>query len=113
MNGPDASPPDVHDLLLGAGSEARLVMKEGLVCRVIDEDFVIYDPEYDQIAVLNGPVAVVLDRCQQGDNLAAAIRFLADRLDRSPADLAPDIREGLRQLLRQGFLIAADRGGGV
>ena len=86
--------------------------RDDLVVRCVDEDFAVYDPVRDRLALLNPSAALVFDLCDGSNTLqdivAEVIRAFALDASVEAGDLHAQIRESLLQLERQGMLHAPD-----
>ncbi len=82
----------------------RPKLRDDLIFRQVEEDFVVYDPVSDRTALLNLSAAVVFDLCDG----TLTIREIADEVatvfTEEQRDLLADVETVLRDLCVQGFL---------
>ena len=87
--------------------------RDDLILRHVDEDFVVYDPMCDRLAVLNQSAALVFDLCDGSntfeDIVAEVARVFVVHESTEGRELHTQIRESLLQLAGKGMLQPADR----
>ena len=82
----------------------RPTLRKGIVCRQLEDEYVIYDPVTDQTALLNLSAAALLELCdgtrtedEITSEVAAAFQVKKD-------GIAGDIKKTLSDLAARGFL---------
>ena len=82
-------------------------VRDDLVFRQLDEEWVVYDPAGEQLHVMNGSAALVWLHCTGDFTVAEIVEELARAYDQQvPQDrLESDVSETLQQLSEKGLLL--------
>jgi hypothetical protein len=102
--GEDGRGTDVDDVSLP-------LVRDDLLFRRVDDDFVVYDPVADRTVLLNVSGAVVFDLCDGTRTRAAIAEELAAAFEVDSELVAPDVERVLGELRGLGLLSSADRNG--
>lgn len=79
-------------------------LRDDLIFRQVEEDFVVYDPVSDRTALLNLSAAAVLDFCD-GDRTADEIADeIAEAFSVDAETVLADVDAVLMEFMSQGFL---------
>ena len=88
-----------------AASCARPCLREDLILRQVDEDFVIYDPQRDRTLLLNLTAAAMLDHCDGGHTLAEIAFEMARIFNVEVREIIADVEATVDTLATHGLLI--------
>lgn len=84
---------------------ARPKMRDGLLFRQIEEDFVIYDPRCDQTALMNLTAALIVDLCDGSKTSVEIVEAVAQCFGKEVSEVEGDVRQILKELSVRGFLV--------
>lgn len=79
-------------------------MREDLIVRQVEEDFVVYDPVSDRTSLLNLSAAVVFELCDGTRTKSDIAAALAETFNKARTDVMGDVEVALDEFKRQGFL---------
>ena len=82
----------------------RPKLREDLVFRQVEEDFVAYDPVSDRTVLLNRSAAVLLDLCDGRRTLDEIAGTLAETYSSHADEIRRDLESSLEELRAQGLL---------
>ena len=79
-------------------SNYRPKLREGVVFRQVEEDFVVYDPQSDRTVLLNLSAAALLELCDGSLNIADMVERVGSSLSLPAQQLQPIVTQALRDL---------------
>jgi PqqD family protein of HPr-rel-A system len=82
----------------------RPKLRDDLIVREVDEDYVVYDPVSDITALLNSSAAMVLTQCDGATTVEEIFANIEARFGLEERTVAGDIERILEEFRRRGLV---------
>jgi len=79
-------------------------LREDLVTREVESEFLVYDPETGEIYLLNGTAAGIAEMCDGTTPVADIVAEIVEVFGADPAQVAADVESALADLRAKGLL---------
>jgi hypothetical protein len=83
---------------------SRPRLRQGLIFRQVEDDFVVYDPVSDRTALLNVSLAAVLDLCDGTRTVPEITAEIAAAFRAAPETLSTQVGHALNELVLHSLL---------